>query len=57
MKRTGIQANLANGETAHKPISRTNKVTKSSPQLNLGLDKRVAIVLKGNEEDLFHLVG
>lgn len=57
MKRTGIQLNLANGGTACKPMPHTDKVTESSSQLNLGLDERVAIVLKGNKEDLFHLVG
>lgn len=35
----------------------TNEVTKSGSQFNLGLDKRIAIVLKGNEKDLLHLVG
>ena len=35
----------------------TNKMTKSGSQLDLGLNKRVAVVLKGNKEDLFHLVG
>lgn len=35
----------------------TDEVTEPCSQLNLGLDKRVAIVFEGNEEDLFHLVG
>jgi len=32
-------------------------MTESGSQLNLGLDKRVAVVLKGNKEYLFHLIG
>ena len=38
-------------------IPLTDKVTESGSQLNLGLDKRVTVVLKGNEKNLFHLVG
>ena len=37
-------------------VQLTNKVTESGSQLNLGLNERVTVVLKGNEEDLFHFV-
>ena len=52
-----MRMSLVNGETGYQPTSHTNKMTKSGSQLNLGLNKRVAIVLEGNEKDLFHLVG
>ena len=57
MKRTRIQTSLATRQRTCEAGPLTDKVTKSGSQLNFGLDERVAVVLKGNEKDLFHLVG
>ena len=45
------------GKRTRDLVLLTNEMTESGSQLNFGLDKRVAVVLEGNEKDLFHLVG
>ena len=57
MKRTETKMGLVNGETLRNSVPLTNEMTESGSQLDLGLYKRIAIVLKGNKENLFHLVG
>lgn len=57
MKRTETKMGLVNGKTLRNSVPLTNEMTESGSQLDLGLYERIAIVLKGNKENLFHLVG
>jgi len=56
MKRTEKKMGLVNGKTLHNGAPLTNEMTESGSQLDLGLNERIAVVLKGNKKDLFHLL-
>ena len=57
MNRTKGENHVSTEKKCRHAVLLTNKMTEPSSQLDLGLDKRVAVMLKGDEEYFLHLDG
>ena len=57
MNRTKGENHISTEKKCRRAVLLTNKMTEPSSQLDLGLDKRVSVMLKGDEEYFLHLDG